>query len=184
MPSIGTYNKHMDYTFWVPTIISIVSIVWNYIQSRKILRLETEAEAKRLIHKIQFEKEFSIYSEMWGKLVDVKNATAELRPIMDQLDSGKTEDEIKMERLIKLQNSFNEAARLFQHNRPFYSKEIYNEVEKLLKTSRSEALGYQLKNKGDIKYWEDAEKNVKLIDSSVDKISDLIRKRIQVVNIV
>ena len=84
----------MDYTFWVPTMISLVSIVWNYVQSRKILKLETEAEAKRLIHKIQFEKEFSIYSEMWGKLVDVKNATAELRPAMDQRDSSKTDEEI------------------------------------------------------------------------------------------
>src|SRR5690349_14807451 len=100
----------MNYTFWVPTIISIVSVVWNYIQSRKILKLETEAEAKRLIHKIQFEKEFSIYSEMWGKLVDVKNATAELRPVMDQRDSGKTDEEIRADRLIKLQTSFNEAA--------------------------------------------------------------------------
>ncbi len=173
----------MDYTFWVPTIISIVSVVWNYIQSRKILKLETEAEAKRLIHKIQFEKEFSIYSEMWGKLVDVKNATAELRPEMDQRDSSKTDQEIRADRLTKLQISFNEAARLFAHNRPFYSKEIYNEVEKLLKTSRSEALGYQLKNPADIKYWEDAEKNIKLIDATIDRISDLIRKRIQVVNI-
>ena len=158
-------------------------MIWNYVQSRKILKLETEAEAKRLVHRIQFEKEFAIYNDMWGKLIEVRNATAALRPMLDYVDKGKTEDEIRMDRLTKLQDKFNEAVRIFDHNRPFYSDEIYKEVETLLKTSRFEAIDYQHKDNRDVKYWEDADKNAKLIASSIDKICGLIRKRIQVIEV-
>ena len=70
----------MEYTFLIPTILSVVSLVWNYIQNRKILDLKSEAERKNLIHRYQFEKEFSIYTDLWAKLIDLRNTTASLRP--------------------------------------------------------------------------------------------------------
>jgi hypothetical protein len=48
----------MEYTFWIPTTISVISLICNYSQSKKIIRLETEAEAKKLIHKVGLKRSF------------------------------------------------------------------------------------------------------------------------------
>jgi hypothetical protein len=171
----------MEYTFWIPTIISIVSLIWNYSQNKKIIRLETEAEAKKLIHKFQFEKEFSIYNDLWAKLVDLRNAAASLRPIVETVDISKTEQERRTEKLNTLQAKFNEVVRVFEYNRPFYAREIYKEVEKVLRTSRFEATDFHLLDSTTKEYWEQGEKNIKTITDSVDRVSDLIRKRIEFV---
>ena len=169
----------MDYTFWIPTTISVVSLIWNYSQSKKIIRLETEAEAKKLIHKVQFEKEFSLYNELWTKIIDLRNASASLRPDLDYVDKTKSDSEIRTEKLKLLYEKFNEVVRSFEYNRPFYSSEIYKEVEKVLRTSRNEAIDFEHLNRSES--WEQREKNIKLITDSVDKVSDLIRKRIEFV---
>lgn len=173
----------MNYTFWIPTIISIASLIWNYIQNRQIVLIQTKAEAKKLIHKFQFEKEFSIYNELWTMLVDLRNVAAALRPIADFVDRTKTEEEIKKERVNNLNTAFTSVAKTFEYNRPFYSREIYNEIENILKTSRHEAIDYTYLEKGKKEYWEQGEKNVKLIADSVETILNLIRKRIEFVEV-
>ena len=106
----------------IPTILSVVSLVWNYIQNRKILDLKSEAERKNLIHRYQFEKEFSIYTDLWAKLIDLRNTTASLRPVLDTIDSTKNEEDIKKERLEKQYEKLIAVAESFDKNRPFYSK--------------------------------------------------------------
>ena len=173
----------MEYTFLIPTILSVVSLVWNYIQNRKILDLKSEAERKNLIHRYQFEKEFSIYTNLWAKLIDLRNTTASLRPVLDTIDSTKNEEDIKKERLEKQYEKLIAVAESFDKNRPFYSMEIYKEVNGLLNLSRSEAIDYQWNNKKETKYWEDSQKSIKELVEAMDKISDLIRKRIEIVEV-
>lgn len=172
----------MENTFWIPTIISVTSLIWNFVQSKKILKLETEAERKNLIHKFQFEKEFNVYTDLWAKLIDLRNSTASLRPIMDTRERGKTEEEIKNERLKEQWTKLVAVADTFDKNKPFYSKDIYKEIESLIKLSRFEAIDYQ-HGERNRDYWEKAEENIKKIVESMDKIANLIRKRIEVVEV-
>ena len=173
----------MNYTFWIPTIISIASLIWNYIQNRQIVHIQTKAEAKKLIHKFQFEKEFAIYNDLLTMLIDLRNAAAALRPVFDFVDRTKTEEEIKNERVDNLNISFQFVAKTFEYNRPFYSREIYIEIENILKISRYEAIDYTHIEKRTKDYWEQGEKNVKLIADSVEKILQLIRIRIEFVEV-
>jgi hypothetical protein len=173
----------MENSFWIPTVISVTSLVWNFIQSKKILKLETEAERKNLIHKFQFEKEFNVYTDLWGKLIDLRNMTASLRPVMDYMDKTKTEDEIKQERLTRQWEKLILVADTFDKNRPFYSKDIYAEIDSLIKLTRFEAIDYQHGERHNREYWKEAEMNINKIIDSMDKIANLIRKRIEVVEV-
>lgn len=171
----------MNYTFWIPTVISVVALFWNYVQSRQIIHIQTKAEGKRLIHKFQFEKEFSIYTELWTNLIDLRNAAASLRPIADFVERGKSEEEIRKERLEKWNTAHNVLVKIFQYNRPFYSREIYIETENVIKTASHEAIAYSYPDKRNKEYWEEGERNIKLISDSVENIFTLIRKRIEFV---
>jgi hypothetical protein len=173
----------MENSFWIPTLISVTSLIWNFVQSKKILKLETEAERKNLIHKFQFEKEFSVYTDLWAKLIDLRNVTASLRPMLDTRDSTKTEDEIKIERLTKQWEKLILVSDTFEKNRPFYSKDVYKEIDSLVKLSRFEAIDYEHGERHSREYWDEAQKNIKNIIDSMDKIATLIRKRIEVVEV-
>jgi len=170
----------MENTFWIPTIISLTSLIWNFFQSKKILKLETDAERKNLIHKFQFEKEFNVYTDLWAKLIDLRNSTASLRPIMDYKEKNKTDEEIKDERLREQLTKLVAVADTFDKNSPFYAKDIYKEIESLIKLTRFEALDYQ-HGERNRDYWEKAQENIKKIVESMDKIATQIRKRIDVV---
>lgn len=148
----------MSYTFWIPTVISIGALIWNYGQSRQIIKIQTKADAKRLIHKFQFEKEFAIYNELWTLLINLRNAAASLRPVMDFIEAGKTNDEVKKERLDTWNSSFNAVAKSFDYNKPFYSLEIYKEIENVLKVSRNEAIDYSLLEQRREDYWNKVKK--------------------------
>jgi hypothetical protein len=171
----------MKYEFWIPTLISVLSLAWNYLQSRRIINLETKAENKRVVHRFQFEKEFAIYTELWGKVIELRIKASSLRPIMDFRPNGKTEEEIKQERLKELDTAYNELVTLFQHNKPFYSNEIYQETKEIIQIAHSEAIDYSLLEERKKDYWEKGKENIKAIDDHLDKLFLLIRQRIEFV---
>jgi len=177
----------MEKSFWIPILVSLlplaVSLLVNFIQNRKILKLQTEANRKNLIHKVQFEKEFNIYTELWAKLIDLRNATATLRPIMDFVPENKTEEEIKTERLQEQWRKSILLIETFEKNSPFYSISIYNEIKTLINTSHFEAIEYKYQERNNKEYWQKAEENINKIVNAMDKISNLIRERIEVVEV-
>mgnify|MGYP001806191829 CR=1 FL=1 len=171
----------MENSFWIPTTISLVSLFWNYFQSRKILNLETEAQRKTLIHKFQFEKEFTIYSELWAKLVDLRNSTLALRPSGELIDPSKTNEERRVEKLKFVWQMMYELCETFEKNRPFYAKEVHKEIDEMIKVSKFEAVNFQHGDNRNRQYWEDAESSAKKIVESMEKLSNMIRKRIEIV---
>jgi hypothetical protein len=172
----------MDFKFIIPTIIAIGSLIWNYYQQKKLMQFQKILEKKNLIHKLQFEKEFNIYNELWSKLIALRNLTASLRPIMEQTD-GKSNAQLKEEKLKKLYPAFNEVIIEFDNNRPFYSEAVYNEINEILKISRSEAIEFEYLGYTQSSDYKKAEENINKIVSSMDKICDIIRKRIDFVEI-
>lgn len=70
------------------------------------LKLQAELDRGLFVHKVQFEKEFKIYEELWSSLIKLRSATLGLRPMMDYIDPNEPEKERKQNRL----NRFSEAA--------------------------------------------------------------------------
>lgn len=56
----------------------------------ELARLEAELAKKHTIHKLQFEKEFSIYLDLWKALVKLKDACASLMPISEFVGENET----------------------------------------------------------------------------------------------
>lgn len=162
----------MPLEFWIPTIISVVSLVWNYRQSRQIVHLQHEAEKKGLIHKFQFEKEFQVYVSLWDKLIDLRDRTLALR-MVDQNDSAAS----VMLAFQKTKEAFSEVVNVYQKNQPFYAEEVFKAVGQLVKYSWLEAYDASKKDPPDK---ELRDKNQAKIISIVDNVCAVIRRRIQV----
>ena len=124
------------------------------------------------------EKEFSVLSDVWGKLVALRDATLALRP---PITIGKKPSEEESVRSFAASwENFRVSAEM---NRPFYPQQIYNEIQALLKICGSEAMSYRLaplaaSGEWWSRYWEAAEKNRAEVLDSVEKICQKIRERI------
>ena len=171
----------MDFIFWIPIIISIITLFWNLWQQRSIESLKSKNEKATLIHKIQFEKEFDIYKDLWSSLIDLKRITESLRPELDHVDINQSDAERKRERLEKLDEIFIKFLNSFEKNKPFYSEKVYLELSEIIKIVKTEAFEFQ-KKRENIDYWDEAKSNIKKITLLLDKTSDIIRNRIGLIS--
>jgi len=169
----------MDHTFWIPIGVSVFAIVWNLFQQKSIEKLKSANEKGNLIHRLQFEKEFNIYHDLWGKIVELRKCATGLRPIMDYYDSEETETERKKKRLNKLDKAYQECFDSLENNKPFYPEEVYTEINAVMKLSWDEAVEYRHGGT----YWESAETNIKAIVDGYENITKIIRKRIGLIRI-
>lgn len=169
----------MKLEFWVPILTFIALAIWNLFQQIKLAQLKKENEKKLLVHKLQFEKEFNIYSSIWKELIALKNSISQLRPEIEKTLASKSFDEIKRMILGKVSGHFTELNKLIEYNQPFYAEIVYVELVKIISLSKKEILS--LKFQEDIKpidYWEDAKRNLNEIDKLSDTVCEAIRKRI------
>ena len=151
------------------------------IESEKV-RAKLDRESQ--VHRVQFEKEFEILYNLWGKLVALKNATLQLRPILDTIDPNKNEDERKIERLGVFKDAYFSFAKFVEENQPFFQKAIYPLIINIINIARTEADNYLYTSpypgvrryKED--YWEKAYKASGEIIKSINKVEEAIRKRI------
>ncbi len=134
------------------------------------------------IHKIQFEKEFEIYNELWKNLIELRNYTSLLRPQLDFINL-KESDEEKKNRLEKFNLAFKRCINTFENNKPFYPKDVYDEIEKTIQLARKEVIEYNRGEKCTKEYWENTEKNIAEIVNSTDIVCDKIRERIGLIKI-
>ncbi len=145
--------------------------------------VKAELNKQLHIHKISSEKEFEILSELWRALAQLKNATSSLRPEGDIIDERISEQERKKQRLNIFFENYYKFLEIVQYNKPFYPKEIYEDVNKIMRISMHEAIGYKNRSpdyddKGyDPKYWDRAVENINQITVSVDKVCEKISNR-------
>lgn len=131
------------------------------------------------VSKAQFDKEFSIYQQIWMLLVELRVKTLSLSPVMDYVDPDETEEERMQKRLL----SFNEAFVAFrngmEHNRPFYVHSVYVSLNQILKLCHTESIEYRYKkSNGDTDFWKKTIMNHQNIVDSIDSCCELIRDRI------
>ena len=96
------------------------------------------------------------------------------------LAEGETPESRKQSRLQALSDAYRELAGAIEHNRPFYTADIWKELRALLDLFYKEGIEYQF---GDMrrdwqKYWDDAQANAKAIAEQTDKICEAVRTRL------
>ena len=100
--------------------------------NKEILRLKTLDEKTLHITKIQYQKEFEIYQEIWRALVEVVWATTDLFPIYEEAPTNEIEleefNKIKYEKYVDKYNKFFNNIRF---NAPFYQEEFYIALENI-----------------------------------------------------
>lgn len=145
----------------------------------------TNAKVKSLsdtsshVSKTQFDKEFSIYQEIWIHLVDLRAKTLSLRPVMDHVDLSESEDERTQRRLKDFAESFYAFRDSIENNRPFYAHIVYESLNDVFGLCYEESIDYQYKDPGWRKdYWEKSRENNKKIVSAIDVCCEKIRERI------
>ena len=114
----------------------------QYTSDIEVLRSELGIQVH--IHKLRFERESKILSQVWDKLVDLSVATHGLRPMLDYEDSS--EQEVKTQRLQSFSKSYEALFDTVQKNRPFYPQEIFEALAEVMKVARIEAVEYSHRN--------------------------------------
>ena len=140
--------------------------------------LKAELERGLHIHRVQFEKEFRIYEELWSKLIELQKAVLSLRPVMDMINPEESEKERKTRRLTNFGRAIEEFTDVTDKNRPFYSEDVYKSMEKLRKLTYSEAVEYKHLDPHDDKYWDKAQQNGEAILTEIEQCCKIIRGHI------
>ena len=105
---------------WIPILISgvvaIISLVWTFIQNIELQRQKGIIEKKSFVHKLQFEKEFCLYEELWEAIIELQQSIRS----MDSAEPNKV-----YLKVIKLQF-------LIRKNLPFYPEPIVDHLARLI----------------------------------------------------
>jgi hypothetical protein len=160
----------------------IESVKHDYAEQLEATKASLSAQLNK--HGFRYEKEYQVLSKLTALLVEVRDASLNLRPSMDIRDSNKPEEEIKVERLLR----FNKAGRalyLYRENkRPFYPNEIYEVIQSIENTAYSESIAYHYKDpsapRNVITYWDEAQKNQATITEISESAMAIIRARVTV----
>ena len=147
--------------------------------SKELADIKSSLSKEQFIHRLQFEKEFKIYEELWKRLLDLRGSTARLIPIIDWADPNKTEDETKKERLEKFTSDLDEVRKAIFENKPFYNEEVYENSNKIIRKSISQITKFHYPEKDIGDHYMNAEKRVNEINRIIDSVEKAIRERIR-----
>ena len=147
---------------------------------KQLESLKTKLGKKNTVHKLQFEKEFQLYGELWKALVDVRK-TAVITPFIDTMPSDKSPYDVYKERYEIAADAFNKAKNLFEDHRPFYHDDVSKITRDLLHQCRGHvgSVG-QMLNSGnfDEKLHDEADKLLEKVPEAIDEIEKAIKGRI------
>lgn len=158
----------------------IENVKLDYARQLEAARAELSSQINT--HGFRYEKEYEVLSDLTGHLVDVRNASLNLRPVFDFVDPNKTKDEIKRERLQAFYETRRKLFFVREKKRPFYPDEIYQAVLDIDKAARSESIDYEYGDpfKGDKigDYWDKAKENQEDIVNKTNIAMENIRERV------
>ena len=156
--------------------------VESNLESTRI-RLQSALEQGRHVHKVQFEKEFLIYDEIWRKLVILRAATLDLRPGLQFIDPKESDEQRTERKRVGFNQAFREFAAAVNLNEPFYNTEVRASLDQILTICADEGTDYwcgvERARRGDFSddYWDKAEKNRQAVIQRVSDARDAIQRR-------
>ena len=147
---------------------------------QQIASLQSKLQRKHTVHKLQFEKEFQLYGELWKALVDVRK-TAVITPTLDFMPEDKSAYDVYKERFEIAVDAFNKAMNLFEDHRPFYHDDVSKITRDLLSQCRGyiRSVGRNLNlGKFDEEFHEKADELSEKVPEAIDEIEKAIKGRI------
>ena len=107
--------------------------------TEKVEEIRVEYATRQHISERAFDKEFEVLSEVWASLFELRNAVLSLRPIVDTFDPKEFEEERINRRLSEFAKCYNNFAKIFVSNQPFYPNDIFVELDTIRLLMLSEA---------------------------------------------
>lgn len=158
----------------------IETVKHDYAQQLEATKASLSAQLNT--HGFRYEKEYEVLNELTALLVDVRDASLSLRPVLDFKDPAKNEDQIKKERLQRFYGGLKSLYLYREKKRPFYPDDLYQSIKAVEKIAHTEAVKYQhhdpFEGKEFMKYWDEAEKNQEEIASLAEAAMKMIRERV------
>ena len=95
-------------------------------------KLRTQSEKELWVHRLQFEKEFKIYLELWASLVHLTAALSQLKPGLAIVDPNEIPKECEPSNVDRLKTAIRELATVVHEHRPFYAPEVFQAATKVI----------------------------------------------------
>jgi hypothetical protein len=146
--------------------------------------LRTENSKELFVHRLQFEKEFEIYKELWVAVLELEKAIIPLTNDVSFSSISKEETHSEIRKAFKKLNE------IIFINRPFYSSEIFEETYKITglcqKICKCDRRDERIENRPNTykneRLWQvntdELHSAAKEIKKAVNILCDLIRQRI------
>lgn len=141
-------------------------------------KLDAEIQNSVYISQKQLEHEYVIYQNVWASLIELKNATMNLRPMMDYVDPIKTREEIIRERLSVFGEKFNKFAAVILQNQPFYPQSVFDVLDSVIEKCRHESIDSEHIKRKNTDYYKEAQENRREIVWLIDNACITIRDRL------
>jgi hypothetical protein len=147
--------------------------------------LQGELDKTVHAHRIQFETEFQILKEVWGKLALARTAMAEVRPHGDYVNPGETHEQRLAPRRVKLSGAYTAFMRAIDDHSPFYPEEIFRELQSALECTRHELNDTEVLPEPTTRsqWFQEAETNMRQFGAHANKASELIRRRLEALRV-
>ncbi len=141
--------------------------------------LQGELDKAVHVHRVQFETEFRVLSDIWTKLSLLRAAMGGLRPRMDVVDPDEDPKERLARRLRRFEEAFDTFVRAVDDQSPFYPEEIFQELSAALQIARRESTSVSVERPEQKAAWfKEGVANFDALVQSANRVSSLIRKRL------
>ena len=169
----------------IPIAISLLGIIFTAVigfrgqlLSTEIEKLKTENQKELHIHQAQYDKEYSIYVEIWELVFQLNQSIPALRPIAEIVPVGISNEEHLKRKIGKAAQNFNSFLHRVESNKPFYAPSVYIVLNKMMVLIRSEINDVQIKHiRQDKEYFDTGEKNTSDFLLLTDELCEAIRHR-------
>ena len=153
-------------------VISIFGKNWINKKNEEIKSLYSKEE---YIHRVQFEKEFNLYSELWKHVHQYRSITKNFMSALKEIKDKSSEKSAKLT-LKKLMRIAGEIEKIVDHYKPFFAEEVY---EKTLTLAKESEVLISLHLLPDKEFHDKEALELDKFDSIIDEIEQVIRKRIR-----
>lgn len=168
--------------FTIIVTLVLTALGWRVKQSQEmqIRALQSQLDVQVHAHKLTFDTEFRILSDLWFKLVDLREATISLRPKLDKaLREDETYDDRKQKRLQTFSEKYEEYKNVVQKNKPFYPQSIHDAAFKVMRLAAGEADAYEIRDPDrrplNADYWKQALEHRLAIITESETVCEAIR---------
>jgi len=142
---------------WAGRIMEKDRIKYETQMETLLQRLRTDDSKILYIHKLQFEKEFEIYKELWAHAIRLEQSVQCLAHLCFEPDQFFRDNDIENAQEYNIFEGFkkdlSEAAGKFtsivRYNKPFYSQKIFEKANEILNMERTISDGIDYSIEGD-----------------------------------